>query len=136
MAWEGEKVKLDIVKMVVRKDWENLNKDYKKWVLKNQDNIFTVEFDPKRRPGMAKNSTMIVQLVEDETVPKWLFYAGDLIQQPGQTPPDFIRKSLMVSVCQMRLVRFCHLSCECKVHDLTLVDVKLCAFFISFIDAV
>lgn len=95
MLWEGAKVKLDTVWIRLSPDWyENkYRKEYKDWILANKDKEFTVVFDESRKQISANNTIRkdplfdtIVCLAEDETNPKWIFYAGDLILIPGGTP--------------------------------------------------
>ena len=91
-CWEGEKVKLDLLQLTSYKEWKSEDlgpnrKKYQEWVLAHANDEFTVEYDPIRKANNAKDIHSIVQLKEDETEPKWLFWAGDLIQLPGQTPP-------------------------------------------------
>ena len=41
-----------------------------------------------KKERQTVNYNSFVQFVEDETKPKWLFWAGDLIPVEGQTRPD------------------------------------------------
>lgn len=70
---EGSKVKLNYNKITNRKDYNNLVPEYKEFIEKNKDRIFTVEYDKDR-----KNMPIWVCLAEDDTPVKWLFYVGDL----------------------------------------------------------
>lgn len=92
LLWEGAKVKLDTIWMRLSPDWYNdrLRRDYKEWVLAHKDEVFTVIFDPKRTKERVtyenqgyKDYEIMVCLEEDDNNPKWLFFAGDLILQPG-----------------------------------------------------
>lgn len=84
MAYEGELVKIDYAAIVLSKDWGILNKKYKNWLKENQDKIFTVEYDKNRGENFKKEKHILVQLKEDTTNPKWLFWAGYLIPEKGQ----------------------------------------------------
>lgn len=94
LLWEGAKVKLDIIWMRLSPDWYNdrLRRDYKEWVLAHKDEVFTVVFDKKRKEPNSiytlknnPNFDLMVCLEEDDNQPKWLFFSGDLILQPGGT---------------------------------------------------
>lgn len=78
-VYEGQKVKIDIVKILFYKDYEKFSSSYKQWIKKNQDKVFTVEYDPYRKENNTKDVNLLVQLKEDETKPKWLFFVNDLI---------------------------------------------------------
>lgn len=81
-AFEGEKVKIDYVRLISYPDWDtNYSEDYKRWITAHKDDVFTVEFDPIKKEKNNKTINVLVQLKEDETNPKWLFWAGDLIPQ-------------------------------------------------------
>lgn len=74
---EGTQVKLNYNKIISGVDY-NTNVDFNKekyhnFVETNKDKIFTVEYDEK-----YKNKPNLVCLKEDETVPKWLWFIGDL----------------------------------------------------------
>ena len=86
-AWEGEKVKLDVAQLMSYKEWKDKTYDhnrkaYQEWVLTHAGEVFTVELDPARKGTRQQN--LIVQLQEDATSPKWLFWAGDLIPEREQ----------------------------------------------------
>ena len=97
-AWEGEKVKLDYERMISYPDWKQLREDYRNWVTEHKDDVFTVEFDPVKKAGKAGNVNKVVQLVEDTTSPKWLFFAGDLIPEPNQVKPKTDLENYMDTV--------------------------------------
>lgn len=86
-CWEGEKVTLDFERLSHYKDYEKLRQEYKEFIEMNRSKVFTVEFDPYRKAHDTKDKASLVQLVEDESDPKWLFWAGDLIPLPGQKRP-------------------------------------------------
>lgn len=86
-CFEGEKVKINYEQIKSSKDWDKLSLRYKEFVETHKDEIFTVEFDPVKKELNAKTKDLLVQLEEDETRPKWLFQARDLIPLPGQTKP-------------------------------------------------
>lgn len=71
--YQGDKVKLDYVKIISNPDYPRLASKYKKFVEDHKDKVFTVEYDPRHtiRPS-------IVCLAEDPTDPKWLWYTGHL----------------------------------------------------------
>ena len=64
---EGEKIKLDIDKIKERKNYEIMSDEYKEFVDKNTDTVFTAHVE---RPTL-------ISLNEE---PKWLFWCGDLIK--------------------------------------------------------
>lgn len=97
-AWEGEKVKLDYERMISYPDWKQLREDYRNWVTEHKDDVFTVEFDPVKKAGKVGNVNKVVQLVEDTTSPKWLFFAGDLIPEPNQVKPKTDLENYMDTV--------------------------------------
>lgn len=82
-CYEGEKVRLDYARITSYKDWDRLRPEYKEFVEKHKNDIFTVEFDPVKKETKAENLETMVQLKEDPTVPKFLFWAGDLIPING-----------------------------------------------------
>lgn len=86
-CFEGEKVKINYEQIKNSKDWDKLNLKYKEFIETHKDEIFTVEFDPIKKELNAKTKDLLVQLKEDETKPKWLFQARDLIPLPGQVKP-------------------------------------------------
>lgn len=93
-AWEGEKVKLDVLQLTSYKEWKSEGigphrKKYQEWVLAHAGEVFTVEYDPEKVERGAKDVKTLVQLKEDTTEPKWLFWAGDLIPEPGQKAPKY-----------------------------------------------
>ena len=93
-AWEGEKVKLDVLQLTSYKEWRSEGigphrKKYQDWVLAHAEDVFTVEYDPDKVERGAKDVKTLVQLKEDTTEPKWLFWAGDLIPEPGQKAPKY-----------------------------------------------
>lgn len=75
----GDKVKLNYESIINDVDYSTLSKEYKQWVEKNKDNIFTVIEDEKFKPNQHKFSS-IVSLKEDTTEPKWLFSTVNLIK--------------------------------------------------------
>ena len=86
-TWEGEKVKLDYNRISTYPDWPEMRNEYKEWVTAHKDDVFTVEFDPVKKEAKSPKVNKVVQLVEDTTSPKWLFFAGDLIPEPNQEKP-------------------------------------------------
>lgn len=71
---DGDKVKINIVKIMSRQDFESKTQKYKEWLYANSDSVFTV-----RRVNVAREHSLI-ELVEDRTTPKWLWWDGDLVR--------------------------------------------------------
>ena len=94
-AWEGEKVTLDYNRIISYPDWKQMREDYRNWVTEHKNDIFTVEFDPLKKERQTADYNSLVQFVEDETKPKWLFWAGDLIPVEGQTRPITDKEKLV-----------------------------------------
>lgn len=94
-AWEGEKVTLDYNRIISYPDWKQMREDYRNWVTEHKNDIFTVEFDPLKKERQTADYNSLVQFVEDETKPKWLFWAGDLIPVEGQTRPISDKEKLV-----------------------------------------
>ena len=90
---EGTKVKLNYDRIMEHKD--ELSEKYIKWVTEHKNDIFTVEFDPLKKEKQTADYNSFVQFVEDETKPKWLFWAGDLIPVEGQTRPVTDKEKLV-----------------------------------------
>lgn len=94
-TWEGEKVTLDYNRIISYPDWKQMREDYRNWVTEHKNDIFTVEFDPLKKERQTTDYNSLVQFVEDETKPKWLFWAGDLIPVEGQTRPITDKEKLV-----------------------------------------
>lgn len=73
---EGQAVKLDVKSIKSHPDYPRLTSKYKDWVELHCEDVFTVEYDEK-----YNNNPSLVLLKEDTTVPKWLFWEGNLIEQ-------------------------------------------------------
>lgn len=86
-CWEGEKVKLDYNRITSYPDYSQLRPEYREFIEANKNKVFTVEFDPFKKERAIQNVDSMVQLEEDTTKPKWLFWAGDLIPIKGQRKP-------------------------------------------------
>jgi len=71
---DGTKVKLRYEQIIGRKDYDGLNQKYKDFVESHKESTMTVEFDEAVNKKYA-----LVALKEDETVPKFLFWEGDLL---------------------------------------------------------
>lgn len=69
---EGEKVKLNVEKIKIHKDYKRLTEGYKDFISNNADTIFTVKFEEKYGEYPS-----LVTFQEDST---WLFHVGDLIR--------------------------------------------------------
>lgn len=89
--WEGEKVRLNYMRIISNKDWPKLNPNYRNFVESNKNTIFTVEFDPIKKEKDSFDKDTLVQFVEDITDPKWLFFVWDLIPEPNQVNPNDIK---------------------------------------------
>lgn len=72
----GEKVKLNYDLITNRPSYAGLTQKYIDWIEANKNNVFTVECVP----NYEHKNPVIVQLVEDESFPKWLFWIGDLVR--------------------------------------------------------
>ena len=70
---EGQKVKLNLDKIKSHPDYNKLTEKYKIWVEDHKDDIFTVTYDKK-----YQINPVLVCLEEDENIPRWLFYEGEL----------------------------------------------------------
>lgn len=86
-AWEGKKVTLDYERLITYPDYPIMREDYKAWIEAHKDEVFTVEYDPRRVEMKAEDVNTFVQLAEDTTDPKWLWWVGDLIPLSGQEKP-------------------------------------------------
>ncbi len=69
----GDKVQLDIEKIKEHPGWQDRRPEYREFCESNNGRTFTVEHDETR-----KGNSGLVCLAEDQTVPKWLFWTGDL----------------------------------------------------------
>ena len=72
----GEKVKLNYDLITNRPSYAGLTQRYIDWIEANKDNVFTVECVP----NYEHKNPVIVQLAEDKSFPKWLFWKGDLVR--------------------------------------------------------
>lgn len=70
---EGDKVKLRYEQITLRKDYPGLSKKYREFVESNKDTVFTAKIDEK-----IHGKYPLMELEEDETQPKFLFWTGDL----------------------------------------------------------
>lgn len=82
---EGTKVKLNWELISRSPDWKKLRQDYKDWVIEHKEDIFTVEWDKRRKDKNTNDKKFMVCLKEDDTEPKWLFYTSLLIPQATVT---------------------------------------------------
>lgn len=69
----GDKVQLDIERIKGHPGWQDRRLEYREFCESNAGRTFTVEYDKAR-----KGNSGLVCLAEDPTVPKWLFWTGDL----------------------------------------------------------
>lgn len=72
---EGTKVKLNLKRIKEHPEYSKLTEAYRVFVEKNENTIFTVEYD-KSQPIPST----LVCLKEDPTPIKWLFWTGYLIK--------------------------------------------------------
>lgn len=64
--------------MKAHPDWKMQREDFKRWVLDHEGEIFHVEYDEKRAAKEKEDKQILVQLKEDTTEPKWLFFTSTL----------------------------------------------------------
>jgi len=72
--FEGDKVKLNIDKILAYPDWESRQEQYRDFVMDNVDTVFTVQYDEKYQSKPA-----VVKLLEDKSEQQWLFSDVDLL---------------------------------------------------------
>lgn len=82
---EGTKVKLNWELISRSPDWKKQRKAYREWITEHKDNVFTVEWDSRRKERDTYDKKFMVCLKEDDTEPKWLFYTSLLIPQATVT---------------------------------------------------
>lgn len=66
-------MQLDIDRIKQHPGWDDRRPEYREFCESNVGCTFTVEYDNAR-----ESSHWLVCLAEDQTVPKWLFWSGDL----------------------------------------------------------
>lgn len=71
---EGDKVKINLSLIRKNKDYKKFSNKYINFLNENKDKVFTIE-RPSGRLNSWKN---IWSFTEDESDPKWCFYANDL----------------------------------------------------------
>ena len=69
---EGDRVVIRYEQIVNRKDFAAKNDLYKVFLEENRDKVFTIH-----KVSQGKDHSLI-ELVEDPSVPKWLWWEGDL----------------------------------------------------------
>ena len=69
----GDKVMLDVKKIMEDPDWENMKEEYKEFVEANANRVFTL-----RREARQVGPFSFVSFNEDETEPKYLFMTGHI----------------------------------------------------------
>ena len=69
---DGDKVKLRYEQIAKRTDYASKTENYRRFISENRDKVFTV-----RRITPGKEHSLI-ELVEDTSEPKWLWWDGDL----------------------------------------------------------
>lgn len=70
---DGDKVRLDVDRIIGRSDYANTTEEYKAFVESSCNKVFTARLYRKRKDGFSA----IVELAEE---PKWLFWYGDLVR--------------------------------------------------------
>lgn len=70
---DGAKVKLNVDQITARKDYRSKLPAYQDFVVRNRNTVFTA-----RRVWPMKRHSFL-ELEEDTTKPKWLWWDGDLI---------------------------------------------------------
>ena len=70
---EGTQVLLNIERIQKHPDYEVYAERYKEFLSNNVNTVFTVEYN-----NNDEINPLWVCLKEDTTIPKWLFYVGDL----------------------------------------------------------
>lgn len=76
---EDDKVKLDVEKIMKRKDYEKMNPRYKEFVESSADKVFTVHLERET----------LISLKEQ---PEWLFWSGSLIKVKGDTDGEQVER--------------------------------------------
>lgn len=76
----GDKVKLNYKKIKKDPNYKRKRMDWKMFVGRHREDVFTVEYDPKFGP-----TPNVVCLVEDKHAPKWLWPIADLIPANNNT---------------------------------------------------
>ena len=71
---EGDKVRINVKKIMAKPDWDEYRTEYKKFVEENDGTVFTVGYDENK-----KDKPNIVCLQEDPRDPKFLWWEGDLL---------------------------------------------------------
>ncbi len=70
---EGERVRLNVDRIMNRKDYTRLTEEYRSFVESSRGKTFTVHLHRKRKDGFSA----MIELAEQ---PKWLFWYDDLIR--------------------------------------------------------
>lgn len=69
----GDKVMLDVDRIIRRREWDVLQEAYRQFVMENAGRIFTARVYTRGRDGRY---SPLIELSEE---PMWLFWEGDLI---------------------------------------------------------
>lgn len=69
---DGDKVKLKVEQIASRQDFVSKTSKYKEWLYANAEKVFTVH---RVYPDELHS---LIELEEDKTEPKWLWWDGDL----------------------------------------------------------
>lgn len=77
----GDKVQLNYKRIKKDPNYKRKRIDWKMFVGRHRDDVFTVEYDPKFGP-----SPTVVCFVEDKHDPKWLWVMADLIPYNKNSP--------------------------------------------------
>lgn len=70
---EGDQVRIDVDRIVNRKDYARTTEEYRAFVESSRDRVFTARLYRKREDGFSA----IIELAEE---PRWLFWYGDLVR--------------------------------------------------------
>lgn len=76
---DGQKVRLNYELMIRHPDYKNQPQEFKDFVEEHKNDILTVEWNKEKVELDAFDKKMNVNLSEDTSDPKWLFYSDTLI---------------------------------------------------------
>lgn len=67
----GDKVMLDVGKIIKDPDWINFKPEYQQFVIDNADKVFTLKKEARQQGPWS-----FVSFEEDTTDPRWLWFTG------------------------------------------------------------
>lgn len=67
----GDKVMLDVKKMMTDPDWDKYKPEYKNYVLSHANEVFTLRKEAKQDKAFT-----LVSFEEDDTQPRWMHFIG------------------------------------------------------------